>query len=467
MADQAPLSDRDRADLIAYLDGELDERRSRELEARLGRDPKARAEAEALRRTWALLDYLPRPEPSEQFTHRTLSRLSALHPRPIGPLLRPHWVPWALGLGWVAALLLAGLAGYGATRLLPRRAPPSTTLSPAPEPERRPEPVPVHDPEEEWLSRAVREELAKKKPAERQAELHRLRQQGQQQQEDWLIAFRNWDELVQDRSVAHFTQPGFLDRFVKDYVECLLSKDEIDSLHRAEGKWPEYPRRLVALMDRHPFLLLGRRGGPTKFEDLPADVQKVLDKANLKERLRPAEGSWPAYAIMVTEVAQRTGVELPRPLGPCRLPRMQGPPHPPSENLPRPIPQFIRQELLKRPGSPLREEERRRLLAAEGRWPDFPRLVTRLAADHGVSLPAAPAHAVIQLPGPQAYWDRYRVRTLPPPESAVEVPAQTLVEFALLDLSPKMRAMFQVSFGDPQGYERLKQAYWKAHGGKK
>jgi anti-sigma factor RsiW len=123
MADQPSLSDKDRADLIAYLDGELDEPAARDLEARLNRDPRIRAEADALRRTWNLLDYLPRPEPSTQFTHRTLNRVSALKTMPAQPIVRRRWRPWALGLGWAAAVLLAGIGAYAAVGLVPRSPP--------------------------------------------------------------------------------------------------------------------------------------------------------------------------------------------------------------------------------------------------------------------------------------------------------------------------------------------------------
>src|SRR5947209_1854609 len=80
MADERPLSDEERAELVAYLDGEADEATRRALEAKLSRDPQARAEAEALKRTWALLDFLPRPEPSTDFTTRTLTRVGAVRP---------------------------------------------------------------------------------------------------------------------------------------------------------------------------------------------------------------------------------------------------------------------------------------------------------------------------------------------------------------------------------------------------
>ena len=46
------LSEEDRANLVAYLDGELDDDAARALEAKLSLDPDARAEAETLRKTW-------------------------------------------------------------------------------------------------------------------------------------------------------------------------------------------------------------------------------------------------------------------------------------------------------------------------------------------------------------------------------------------------------------------------------
>jgi hypothetical protein len=104
------MSDDERAQLVAYLDGELPEQTARTLEARLNRDPAARAEAEALRKTWELLDYLPHAEPSPSFTNRTVERLSAL--RPAHSASSGRW-RWWLGIpSWAAAVLLCGVAGY-------------------------------------------------------------------------------------------------------------------------------------------------------------------------------------------------------------------------------------------------------------------------------------------------------------------------------------------------------------------
>jgi anti-sigma factor RsiW len=104
----APLNEGDREDLIAYLDGEADARTARSVEAKLSTDPAVRREADALKRAWDMLDYLPRPEPSPNFTHRTMERLSVQGSTP-----RRRWRRWLLGFGWAATVLFAAAAGFG------------------------------------------------------------------------------------------------------------------------------------------------------------------------------------------------------------------------------------------------------------------------------------------------------------------------------------------------------------------
>jgi anti-sigma factor RsiW len=114
------LTEQERADLVAYLDGELEAEPAQALEAKLAQNPAARAEVEQLRRAWDLLDYLPKPEPSASFTHRTLER--------VGPVVTgaqvkrtPSRLPrWAFGIGWAAAVLLALGGGYLALALWPK-----------------------------------------------------------------------------------------------------------------------------------------------------------------------------------------------------------------------------------------------------------------------------------------------------------------------------------------------------------
>jgi anti-sigma factor RsiW len=116
-----PLSEQEREDLSAYLDNELDDETAQAVEARLNVDEKVRAEADALKRTWDMLDYLPRAEPSPSFTHRTMSRISALRPAATQPARADTpGPPWRRRLGWAAAMALAAAAGFAAvTFLLP------------------------------------------------------------------------------------------------------------------------------------------------------------------------------------------------------------------------------------------------------------------------------------------------------------------------------------------------------------
>jgi anti-sigma factor RsiW len=107
-----PLNEQEQADLVAYLDGELAGEAARALEVKLSLDPAARAEAEALKRTWGLLDYLPKPEPSPNFTHRTLEKMAPIRTMAAMPLWRSSRRPWWIGAGWVAAILTAATAGY-------------------------------------------------------------------------------------------------------------------------------------------------------------------------------------------------------------------------------------------------------------------------------------------------------------------------------------------------------------------
>jgi anti-sigma factor RsiW len=111
------LSEQERADLVAFLDGELTGEAKRSVERTLSLNPAARAEAESLQRTWELLDYLPRPEPSPSFTHQTLWKLAPVLERPSRPPQAKVNGKWAvLAAGWAAAVLVAGVIGYQVSR---------------------------------------------------------------------------------------------------------------------------------------------------------------------------------------------------------------------------------------------------------------------------------------------------------------------------------------------------------------
>lgn len=93
-ADDPPADDPFEAELVAFLDGELDPVAARRVRAKLDADPALRARAAALKKSFDLLDYLPKPEPSPTFATRTLDKLPAAKgsgPQPV-PAARPAGV---------------------------------------------------------------------------------------------------------------------------------------------------------------------------------------------------------------------------------------------------------------------------------------------------------------------------------------------------------------------------------------
>jgi len=135
------LNEEDRTELVAYLDGELGEKAAQAFEARLSRDRQLRAEAEALKRTWEMLDYLPRAEPSASFTHKTLERLAVQSTGLQTAGARSRLWAWAGAAAWAATVLLAIAAGLFAARL----------LGPAPNPVPTPQPQASQQPDVELL----------------------------------------------------------------------------------------------------------------------------------------------------------------------------------------------------------------------------------------------------------------------------------------------------------------------------
>jgi anti-sigma factor RsiW len=73
--DQQRLTPNERANLVAYLDGELPEFEAQAIATKLTQSATARREVEFLKKTWELLDHLPRPQASEELTERTLTQV--------------------------------------------------------------------------------------------------------------------------------------------------------------------------------------------------------------------------------------------------------------------------------------------------------------------------------------------------------------------------------------------------------
>jgi hypothetical protein len=126
---------------------------------------------------------------------------------------------------------------------------------------------------------------------------------------------------------------------------------------------------------------------PPEVQDFVKDVLQPRLSAAEKGRLRAAEGRWPQLARAILELAERHAV-----LPPPRWVSL-----PPNE-FPAPVQAFLKDKLL----PALTPAERQRLRKAEGRWPQYPRLVLELARQHHLAVPG------VRLPGPRELWEQAR-----------------------------------------------------------
>lgn len=111
------VSVEDRDNFVAYLDGELSPDEIKKLEGILADSPVARKDVEMLVRTYELLDLLPRPQVTTEFTQRTMATVKLADVKP--DLTQSWWykrahlfVVTAAGAG---LLVVSGLLGYAST----------------------------------------------------------------------------------------------------------------------------------------------------------------------------------------------------------------------------------------------------------------------------------------------------------------------------------------------------------------
>jgi hypothetical protein len=251
--------------------------------------------------------------------------------------------------------------------------------------------------ERQWIARLprpYRDQLEHADGEQRTNLIRKLRQEQEQRRRDWQLIERRWDDFVKDPMYTRLADyhPA-LEAFVTEQLLPRLTRAERDRLQAAEGHWPLHPRTLVELTDKYPIALPGPATGPSRREDLPPELQKMVDqlRSSYRANLKLSEGKWPDYAMRVTEQARRQQVVLSRELGPTR----------PQDFSPT-VRRFIHQTLEK----VLDEEEKKRLKSAERHWPIYPLTVLKLARDHQLQVPD------MTLPGPAEYWDKYRLKPL-------------------------------------------------------
>lgn len=432
-----PLNEDEKAELVAYLDGELDEASSHAIEAKLAADPDTRAELDALKQTWGMLDFLPKSNPSPNFTNRTMERLTLEKVGGSKTMLMPRGgLGWLAVLAWTAAVLIAVSAGYFSMASWFK-----VTVAPDPVPDPDAEMLAQHG---EWLDQlrqrdpasyqaiktapspaakltlinerrdmdlvaaqppAVREQWEKLGRDAKAQLIARIRAEEREKHEQWVLAKRFWKELEGKKEMP-CRLSDYSGGKVKDYVENFLmpylTKEEKSQLTSAEGRWPDYPRTLVEIASKRPSAL-PTPNPPREFDQLPKPVQQRFQEAKkggiepkkpgvkpkLFKEIQNFKG--PYFARHLVEIGLR---ENKVPLGheylACNY-----------LSLLPPMKKFIDAELV--PAISDVPADQRKFKDSEGRWPDYPETIQELAKKYKLD---PPWH---YLPEPERWkWDLYR-----------------------------------------------------------
>ena len=112
------LNPEERANLVAYIDGELTDHESRLIATKLTQSATARQEVDSLKKTWELLEYLDRPRASEAFPERTLTTIRAIETKGSSWDSRARsWASQSARLALVVGVAAASLSlGFVLTR---------------------------------------------------------------------------------------------------------------------------------------------------------------------------------------------------------------------------------------------------------------------------------------------------------------------------------------------------------------
>ena len=110
------------ADLVAYLDGELDARQTQAVEERLSSDAAYRRQLRELQQAWDLLDQLPKADVDETFTRTTVAMVAVSASGDVeqAQVRRGRTRRWLWSIGSVATVA-ALAAGYVAVSIVVSR----------------------------------------------------------------------------------------------------------------------------------------------------------------------------------------------------------------------------------------------------------------------------------------------------------------------------------------------------------
>lgn len=256
-----------------------------------------------------------------------------------------------------------------------------------------------------------------------------LRFEDRRQRGAW---YRAWlaDEAAVPRPTSLKELPAETRAFVEANLMKRLIPVERDKLRKAEGKYPEWFRLLDALSEVHPVLPPLPSGEVKSFDDL-VKIRGLEDlkKPDAKLLLGRLKGPWPEFALKARYSLKEK--QFP-PLGASK----------PSEFSPE-IQKFLTQKLFPTLG----REQRIQLDKQVGNWPEYPRILLRLARERLLVIPG------MSLPGPIEMWENARAEAPVPLDGL-------LTEFARKELTEEEFAQMGLKAGDLVGNrEKLQNAF--------
>ena len=115
---QPRLTEDERMNLVAFVDGELEDELAQKLEEKVAQSVSIRREIQALEKTWGMLDWLPRPELPGDFASQTVTRIHSQQLR--AEMIEGHVKFWstiaAKTIAWVACVAAMGAVGFASLR---------------------------------------------------------------------------------------------------------------------------------------------------------------------------------------------------------------------------------------------------------------------------------------------------------------------------------------------------------------
>ena len=251
--------------------------------------------------------------------------------------------------------------------------------------------------QQEWMDRlpaAERNELSAMPAPLRAKRVVALREQERKQRQAWadwagsLKKHTNFNSRSY-KPVRFAEFPESVRQFMDKRLKPMLSEEENEQLTKAQGKWPLYAQTVLALSDRHPVLPPLPTGKIERFSQLPKEAKEfLLKRKKVRGILNKNNGEWPQFALAAAELMKRD--KHAPPLGASR----------PSE-FPAEVQAFLTS---KEAVQGLTEEDKTKLRDAEGRWPEYPLLLLKLARRHNLIVPG------MSLPGPPDLWNHARMR---------------------------------------------------------